>query len=71
MIIHSASEFNIDLCKSYIIDDRRWDMSAGSAAGCKTVFLDYKYNDQHPKSFDYISGSLLEATEIILSEDSI
>jgi D-glycero-D-manno-heptose 1,7-bisphosphate phosphatase len=70
MIIRSASEFNIDLGKSYMIGDRWRDMAAGSAAGCKTVFLDYKYDEQQPESFDYITESLLEAAEIILSEES-
>jgi len=69
MIISSASKFNIDLGKSYMIGDRWRDIVAGSVAGCKTVFLDYKYDEQRPESFNYITESLLEAAKLILSAE--
>jgi D-glycero-D-manno-heptose 1,7-bisphosphate phosphatase len=39
MILQAAQKYNIDLSQSYMVGDDMRDVSAGKAAGCKTVFL--------------------------------
>ena len=62
----SAAQHNIDLKASYMIGDRWRDIEAGQNAGCKTIFIDYQYNEQQPLQYDYRVGNLKDATEIIL-----
>ncbi len=67
MLHAGALEFNVDLSKSYMVGDRWRDVEAGKNAGCKTIFIDYDYDERQPESYDFVAGSLLEAAQIILS----
>jgi D-glycero-D-manno-heptose 1,7-bisphosphate phosphatase len=67
-IIAAAKLHSIDLSKSYMVGDRWRDIEAGQRAGCKTVFVDYGYEEKQPVSFNYRVGSLKEAAEIILRD---
>lgn len=67
MLLEGALEFNIDLSRSYMVGDRWRDVDAGKNAGCKTIFIDYGYDEPQPEAYDFIAGSLLEAAQIILS----
>ncbi len=49
-----------------MIGDRWKDIEAGKRAGCKTIFIDYGYQEKYPKGYDHSVSSLLEATNIIL-----
>ncbi len=44
MLLAAAVALNIDLKQSYMLGDRRQDIQAGSAAGCKTILLKKNYN---------------------------
>lgn len=66
MLHEGALEFNVDLNRSYMVGDRWRDVEAGKNAGCKTIFIDYGYDEQQPESYDFVAGSLLEAAQIIL-----
>ena len=66
MIIEAAGEWNINLEQSYMIGDRWRDIDAGRAAGCKTLFIDYGYDEPAPVNPDFIVGSLMDATQVIL-----
>ncbi len=70
MLIEAALEFNLDLINSYMIGDRRSDIEAGAAAGCRTVFIDrgYRYSE-HPKKVDKKTMNLQEAVEYILEKN--
>ena len=61
-----ANSHGIDLVSSYMVGDRWRDIEAGEHAGCKTIFLDYGYDETQPKSFNHRVRSLLEAANIIL-----
>ena len=61
-----ANEYKIDLKNSYMVGDRWRDIEAGIAAGCKTFFIDYQYDEKRPTYFDYKVSSLFEASTIIL-----
>lgn len=62
----AADAHGIDLASSYMVGDRWRDTEAGERAGCKTIFLDYGYDEMQPRNFNYRVRSLAEAVEIIL-----
>jgi D-glycero-D-manno-heptose 1,7-bisphosphate phosphatase len=67
-LLAAAKTHGIDLGKSYMVGDRWRDTEAGQRAGCKTIFIDYGYDEKKPESVDYRVRSLMEATQIILGE---
>ena len=67
MLLAGAREFNIDLASSYMVGDRWRDMEAGIAAGCRTFFIDYGYEEKQPKSNTLNVSSLHEAALIIMN----
>ena len=71
MLIDAAKKWNIDLTKSYMVGDRWRDVDAGKAAGCKTLFIDYAYNERRPDNPDFIVKNLAEASQIILQESNV
>jgi D-glycero-D-manno-heptose 1,7-bisphosphate phosphatase len=48
-----------------MIGDRWRDIEAGKKLGCKTIFLDYKYNETKPKKPSFVSDTLFNAVHII------
>jgi len=69
MLFEGAKEFDVDLSSSYMVGDLWRDVEAGIAAGCKTIFVDYGYDEKRPQSYDYQVFSLQEAAITILMED--
>jgi len=67
-LLAAAQKYDIDLASSYMVGDRWRDIEAGQLAGCKTIFIDYKYAEKQPESFDFRVNSLLKASQIILGE---
>ena len=70
MILDATKERNIDISRSFMIGDRWRDIGAGQAAGCKTFFIDYGYDERQPERPDFVVGSLFEAGQIILKANS-
>lgn len=70
MLLQAAKELSIDLSRSYMVGDRWRDIDCGSAAGCRTVFLDYGYAEELRAQPDDRAGSLAEAADIILARAS-
>ena len=66
MLLEAAREQSIDLSRSFMVGDRWRDVSAGKAAGCKTIFIDYGYEEALVDRPDFVVASLTEASEIIL-----
>lgn len=64
----SAKANNIDLAASYMVGDRWRDTEAGASAGCKTIFIDYGYDEKQPQTTDFRVQSLAEAANIILGK---
>jgi transaldolase len=62
-----ARDWGIDLARSYMIGDRWRDVEAGRAAGCRTVFIDYGYDERRPHRPDLVTTSLAAAVPLILS----
>lgn len=81
MLLAGASEYDIDLSKSWMIGDRISDIIAGQNVGCKTILVETGAHEQKPiisKAMpqdlpepDFICEGLLAASEIILSGDEI
>jgi len=67
MLLAGSRDFGIDLINSYMVGDRWRDVEAGITVGCKTIFIDYGYDEKRPESFDYNASSLLEAVTFILN----
>jgi len=67
MIFEAASDFNINLNDSYMIGDRKSDIEAGIAAGCRTVFIEQGYvKTEQPENVDIIASSLPDAVTKVL-----
>jgi D-glycero-D-manno-heptose 1,7-bisphosphate phosphatase len=66
MLLAAAHEHNIDLTASYMVGDRWRDVTAGHAAGCRTIFVDHGYKQEEPNEPDFAVASLPEAVDIIL-----
>lgn len=66
LILSAASKFSIDLEKSFFVGDRKKDIDAGLSANCKTIFIDYNYNEEKPLNADYYCRSLYDAVKLII-----
>ena len=69
-LLDAANKHQIDLKASFMVGDRWRDIEAGAAAGCKTFFINYEYQEKQPDYPDFIVSSLAEAAEIIIGEFS-
>jgi transaldolase len=68
MLFTAARELGIDLSGSFMVGDRRSDIAAGAAAGCRTIFIDLGYTTEMPPDRpNFVVKSLPEATRWILS----
>jgi D-glycero-D-manno-heptose 1,7-bisphosphate phosphatase len=65
MLFQAADELKINLAKSFMIGDRWRDVDCGLNAGCKTVFVDWEYQETLKRQPDYRVGNLLEAAKLI------
>jgi D-glycero-D-manno-heptose 1,7-bisphosphate phosphatase len=65
-LLAAAAHHGIDLYDSFMVGDRWRDAEAGQRAGCKTILIDYGYQEKQPEAVDYSVASLSEAAEIIL-----
>ena len=69
MLLRAADKHGISLAQSYMVGDRWRDVDAGRSAGCRTVFVDYGYeNEPRPKQPDIVVRSLPEAVPFILGK---
>ena len=66
MLLRAARELNIDLAASWMVGDRWRDLDCGHAAGCRTVFIDYGYDEALKQPPDFRGQDLPEAARIIL-----
>ena len=65
LILDATKKWNINLEKSYMIGDRWKDIDAGTKSGCKTIFIDNKYNESIKSKPNFVSKDLLNAVKII------
>ncbi len=72
MLLRAARELGIDLAQSWMIGDRRTDLEAGAAAGCRTILVRTGYGaatgitDADPElNLQAVVPSIVEAAEFI------
>lgn len=66
MLLSAARDLNLDLSKSWMIGDRAADVSAGRAAGVRSVLLLTERDEQASVQPDYAFHDLDDATRFIL-----
>ncbi len=66
MLLHAARELGVDLAQSWMVGDRWRDIDCGHAAGCRTILIDYHYEEALRQAPDFRVGNLLEASDLIL-----
>ena len=67
LLLDAAHRHGIDLSSSVMVGDRWRDIGAGRAAGCRTVFVDWGYDEERPLKPDLTVRSLAEAVTWILT----
>jgi len=65
MINDAVNRYNIDLNESFVIGDRWRDVDCGIKSGCKTIFLDYDYDEKLKSTPDAIVTNLSSAVNLI------
>ena len=68
MLFQAEKKYGIDFKQSYLIGDRWKDIDAGKSAGCKTIFIDYQYNELLRSQPDYTTTSTIRASKWIISQ---
>ena len=66
MLLRAARELNIDLKASWMVGDRWRDIDCGHAADCRTILIDYEYDEPLRQLPDFRVQDLAEAAEVIL-----
>jgi len=67
LLLQAATRYDIQLSDSFLIGDRWRDVEAGQRAGCKTVLLDYGYNERKAEQpADCVVSSLADAVTWIM-----
>lgn len=66
MILLAAQRNGIDLSNSWMVGDRDGDMTAGSSAGLRTVFIDRNWLEESGSLAEFKCASLTEAVGLIL-----
>jgi D-glycero-D-manno-heptose 1,7-bisphosphate phosphatase len=68
MLLRAARELGVDLAQSWMVGDRWRDIDCGHAAGCRTILIDYGYDEALRQAPDFRVQFLLEAANLILRE---
>ncbi len=68
MLTDAAQALGLDLAQSWMVGDRWRDIDCGARAGCRTIFIDWGYDEPLRAKPDFTARSLAEAAGIILAE---
>jgi D-glycero-D-manno-heptose 1,7-bisphosphate phosphatase len=70
LLLETAKRRDIDLSRSFMVGDRRRDIEAGNAAGCRTVLVGPSAQAIAPEP-DYVADSLGTAAAWIVAQDRV
>ena len=70
MIINASLKYKIYTSKSFMIGDRWKDIEAGNKAGCRSIFLDYNYDEKKPDKYDYSTNSIQDSIDWIIKNSN-
>jgi D-glycero-D-manno-heptose 1,7-bisphosphate phosphatase len=65
MLFRAAEELKINLARSFMIGDRWRDVECGLNSGCKTIFIDWGYNEHLKRDPHFRAHDLLGAAQLI------
>ncbi len=65
LLLRAARELDLDLDRSFLVGDRWRDIEAGRSAGCRTILIDWGY-DEPRRAPDLTVSSLAEAADWIV-----
>lgn len=70
LLLTAAEKHAVQLDRSFMVGDRWRDIDAGTAAGCRTILIDYSYQERGPsKPPDQTVFSLTDAVDWILNQE--
>jgi D-glycero-D-manno-heptose 1,7-bisphosphate phosphatase len=69
MLLDAAQAFDLDLQRCFLVGDRWRDVEAGLRAGCRTVLIDYHYDEPLKSEPHARAQSLREASQWILDQE--
>ena len=67
MLRRAAAALDLDLTRSWMIGDRWRDVDCGGQAGCRTIFIDWGYDEKLRRQPDFTVRSFAAAAGIILA----
>ena len=65
MLKQAQQDFNIDFQKSFVVGDRWRDVDAGNAVGCRTLFMDYQYDESLRTQPSFIIHKIRQVLDIV------
>jgi D-glycero-D-manno-heptose 1,7-bisphosphate phosphatase len=65
MLFAAAEKLAIDLKRSFMVGDRWRDIECGRSAGCRTILIDWDYQEELRHRPDYRVSNLSEAAKLI------
>ena len=69
MLLDAARDHGLDLSRSFMVGDRWRDVGAGINAGCRTLFIDWGYDERLTFTPNAVVDDIAEAAQYILSTD--
>ena len=70
MLFDSARTLGLDLARSWMVGDRWRDIDCGVSAGCRTIFIDFGYDEKLRSRPDFLVSDFPAAVGIILAYHS-
>jgi D-glycero-D-manno-heptose 1,7-bisphosphate phosphatase len=70
MLFDAARTLGLDLARSWMVGDRWRDIDCGHSAGCRTIFIDFGYDEKLRARPGFIVPNFSAAVGIILSHCS-
>jgi D-glycero-D-manno-heptose 1,7-bisphosphate phosphatase len=70
MLFDAAQTLGLDLARSWMVGDRWRDIDCGHSAGCRTIFIDFGYDEKLRERPDFIVSNFPAAVGIILTHYS-
>jgi D-glycero-D-manno-heptose 1,7-bisphosphate phosphatase len=67
MLRDAAAALGLDLARSWMVGDRWRDIDCGRAAGCRTVFIDWGYDEPLRAPPDFTVRNIAAAADVILA----
>lgn len=67
MLLDAATQLGLDLNRSWMVGDRWRDIDCGAAAGVRTIFIDWGYDEQLRAKPDFTVKTFPDAAGIILA----